>query len=152
LNEDNLPKWLLQAPLRTPLGGHSAMAGRKRGPCNVSGCAEREYKGGVCKTHAAENYVVGCSAKNCPKEVFSKGLCRTHYMRKWRRRKGQSAPSAEEPVRDWRRERYAVFTRIPREYADILLREAGRPKGMYELVKKILVEYAKRKKKDSDKQ
>jgi len=117
--------------------------------CNVPGCDAKQYAKGVCKDHHQQNYFLGCSVTGCEKEVFAKGRCKPHYMRRYRKKKGEAAPSEDAPVRGYGQARFEVFTRIPQEYADLILKEAGRPDGMYEKAAEILVAYAKRRERAS---
>jgi hypothetical protein len=114
--------------------------------CNVPGCEARIYKAGVCREHHEQNYTLGCSVAKCDREVFAKGLCKAHYNRKWKKKKGRNVETPmDAPVRGWGEAKFEVFTRIPKEYADVILREAGREDGMYEKSKEILVAWAKRR-------
>lgn len=117
----------------------------KKRECNVPGCSVKQYAGGVCKDHHDQHYVVDCIVTDCEKEVFAKGRCKAHYMRKYRRKLGQAAPTESTPVRGYGQERFEVFTRIPREFADIILKESGRRNGMYEKAAEILSSWAKRR-------
>lgn len=112
--------------------------------CCVDGCKAREYAAGVCKQHYRQNYTAACSVEQCMKEVFAKGRCKPHYMRGYRKKKGLAAPPEDEPVRGYGQARFDVFTRIPKEDADVLLRAAGRRDGMYEQAAKILIAAARR--------
>lgn len=112
--------------------------------CNVPGCNNAPKRKGVCEEHARANYVLGCTEAGCEHELFAKGRCRAHYMRRYRRKNGDAAPAAAEPVRAYGQERYDVFTRIPQEAADIILRHAGRRDGMYEKAQEILINWAER--------
>lgn len=114
--------------------------------CNVPGCSARQYKAGVCKDHHAQNYTLGCAVDKCDREVFAKGHCKAHYNRRWKKKAGRNVETPmNAPVRKWGEEKFEVFTRIPKEYADVILREAGRPDGMYEKAKEILINWAKRR-------
>ncbi len=112
--------------------------------CQKPGCERPARKKGVCLEHYAENYVAGCTVDGCTEELFAKGRCKAHYMRKYRKTKGESAPPADAPVRAYGQERFDVFTRIPKEAADVILRVAGRRDGMYEKAQEILTDWAER--------
>lgn len=125
------------------------MGKKKNDVCQVPECSTKEYAAGVCKKHHQENYVLGCSEKlkdgsECPYPILAKGKCSAHYFRNRRRKSGDAAPPQDKPVRGYSQERVTVFTRIPKEYAEVILRHAGRPKGMYEEAQKALIAYAKR--------
>lgn len=115
-----------------------------RGRCQKPGCENAAQKKGVCAQHLSENYVMGCSVDDCTEVLFAKGRCKAHYMRGYRRKKGESAPPPNTPVRSYGIELSEVFTRIPREAAEVIIRASGREKGLYEKAKEILVAWAER--------
>lgn len=117
-------------------------AARKVEECNVDGCRAPVKKLGVCAQHAAENCVLECDVEGCDRELFSKGRCKPHYMRKYRKKRKEAAPSEAEPIRAYGQKRFDVFTRIPEEAASVILRAAGRDDGMYEKAAEILMSWA----------
>lgn len=111
--------------------------------CNVPGCENAAKKKGVCLEHFKENYIASCTVEGCPEELFCKGRCKAHYMRLYRHNQGFSTPPAEAPIRAYgQEERFDVFTRIPKDAAETILRVCGRRDGMYEQAQKILTEWA----------
>jgi hypothetical protein len=112
----------------------------------VDGCQEAAKRQGVCKEHFKANYVAACTVDGCEHELFSKGRCRAHYMRHYRSRIGESSPPQSAPMRPYSRtERFEVFTRIPTDVAEVILKAAGRRDGMYEKAAEILSNWAQRK-------
>lgn len=112
--------------------------------CNVPNCTARVFKLGVCKTHSEQNYAVECTVEGCDREVFAKGRCKPHYMRHYRKKRGEAAPKADKPIRDYGQPRFEVFTRIPLEDAEAILEASGRDDGMYEKAGEILSAWAKK--------
>lgn len=132
--------------------------------CNFPGCEVRVFKKGLCREHLEGNYYLGCEVEGCEadhfsqgrckehyrcavaecdRDVFAKGRCKAHYNRRWKKKAGKNTETPmDAPVRGWGEKKFDVFTRIPQEYADIILREAGRKDGMYEKAKEILVAWA----------
>lgn len=126
------------------------MPKKKTSICQVPQCSEREYAAGVCKKHHEENYVLGCCEQledgtECPKPLFAKGRCSAHYFRKRRKKRGESAPPADRPVRGINQKLVIVYTRIPKEFADIIQKASRRRdgKGLYGKSQEILVDWAK---------
>jgi hypothetical protein len=114
----------------------------KASDCNVPGCRALAKKKGVCLEHYNANYVLKCSVDGCMEEVFAKGRCQPHYMRLRRRKEGTHKMPLDAPVRQYGQERFDVFTRIPKEAADVILKASGRKDGMYEKAQEILVGWA----------
>lgn len=110
--------------------------------CNVPGCEARVFKEGVCKPHSEQNYAVGCTVDGCDREVFAKGRCKPHYMRHYRKKRGEAAPKADKPIREYGAPRVEVFTRIPLEDAETILEASGRDDGMYGQACAILSKWA----------
>lgn len=119
------------------------MATKKKPPeCLMPSCTETARKKGVCMAHFAENYAAGCTVEDCAEELFAKGRCKAHYMRLYRRKNGASSPPQDAPIRAYGQDRFEVFTRIPKEAADVILKASGRRDGMYEKAQEILVRWA----------
>ena len=112
--------------------------------CNAPGCKNPAKRKGICADHIAANYVLGCTEEGCDHELFAKGRCKAHYMRRYRKKNGEPAPASKAPVRKYGEARFDVFTRIPEEAAEVILKAAGRRDGMYEKAKEILVKWAER--------
>lgn len=112
--------------------------------CNVPGCTNRAQRKGICAEHIGENYALKCTVEDCEKDVFAKGRCQPHYKRLYRRRNGEAAPEQARPVRNYGQKRFVVYTRIPQEAAEVILKKAGRKDGMYELAAEILTNWAAR--------
>lgn len=110
---------------------------KKTGTCNVPGCNAVVYASGVCREHRAK-YALACLEDGCDKEAWAKGLCQAHYMRKRRGKKTKGT------VRSYGAEKVVVFTRIPPDVADIIIKASGREDGMYEKAAEILERWAKK--------
>lgn len=128
------------------------MASSKREQCNVPGCEAPQFKGGVCKKHSQENYVVQCNARDCDREAYAKGFCRGHYMKRYRnKKKGAKATreAIEAPLRKYGCRRVSVFARIPEEDAELLKKASGRKDGLYEKASRVLEDYAAKLRRDA---
>jgi hypothetical protein len=112
--------------------------------CQMPDCAKPAKKKGVCMEHFEGGYALCCTIDGCTEATFAKGRCRAHYMRRYRKKIGKPSPPPDKPIRSYGQERFEVFTRIPKEIADVLLKKAGRRDGMYEIAQTILVDWAER--------
>lgn len=112
--------------------------------CNAPNCTNPPKLKGICAEHIKANYVLACTVDGCSHELWTKGRCKAHYMRRYRKKKGDNVHSTGPDVRKYGQERFDVFTRIPKEAADVILKRAGRRDGMYEKAAEILVEWADR--------
>lgn len=106
--------------------------------CNAPGCTAEVYASGVCREHHAKNYRLACQEDGCDKEAWAKGLCQAHYMRNRRGKKSKKA------VREYGSEKVVVFTRVPPDVAEIIIKASGRPKGLYEKSAEILERWARK--------